>query len=148
MRWNMTHRGEDFPSIQPARCCPVPHRWQASRRITLPQPVNSPVVLGFVCADKGTWVGCGRPVWFGLHSERWAGSSSCCCCKEGRGFTCSSHKVGTFPWSKVSLYTFFLLLFIVILSLTFAVYVLWSLSCSGWHSYRAVKFVLLFMHDQ
>lgn len=43
----MTHRGKTpFTSPGP---CPI---WQASRSITLPQPVNRPLVLSFVHADK------------------------------------------------------------------------------------------------
>lgn len=45
--------GGDSLYICPDSCQLIPlYRWQASRLITLPQPVNSLVVLGFVCADK------------------------------------------------------------------------------------------------
>lgn len=55
----MTHKGRLsfhpaclLPSCPPPLPSPPPYRWQASRRITLPQPVNSPVVPSFVCANK------------------------------------------------------------------------------------------------
>lgn len=55
MRWGgeIWHTREESLSIRPASRHPVPpHRWQASRRITLPPPVIRAVVLSFVCADK------------------------------------------------------------------------------------------------
>lgn len=46
----------------------------ASRRITLPQPVNSPVVLVFVWQTQGTWESCGRPVCeSGAETSNWRG---------------------------------------------------------------------------
>lgn len=53
-RWNMTHRGKTLFTSGPFLCPPPPttDRWQASRCITLPQPVNSPAVQSFVHTDK------------------------------------------------------------------------------------------------
>lgn len=52
-RWNMTHKGRVpfHPACLLSSCSP-PDRWQANRRITLPPPVISPVVLSFVRAYK------------------------------------------------------------------------------------------------
>ena len=74
----MTHGGEDSLYIRPSS-----YRWQASRRIALPRPVNSPVVLSFVHADKrdlsavGGWCGLARAVSIELEPAAAAARRTC-----------------------------------------------------------------------
>lgn len=87
--------GEDSLYIRPISC----HAAATDGRLadaSLYLSLSTALLFWTLCLQtKGTWKSCGKAVWFGLHCEKWAGTSSCCS-REGPWFHGPQNKLALF----------------------------------------------------